>query len=147
MGNKAVQFDIKRNILTVDDTVYKLTSGLLDLITNKHPRPDQYNSNDNEVCRSLVAQSRVKSFPNTTDGARPYARWKWKYILKKMVIPGEWIAEEEGSEDTDDTDTASIGDIGESSDILSSDISSPGTSLMEKLKRRRIENLFIKVME
>ena len=46
-------------------------------------------------------------------------------MLKKMVIPGERIVEEEGSEDTDDTDTGSIGDIGESSDILSSDISSP----------------------
>ena len=38
------------------------------------------------------------------------------------------IAVEEGYEDTDNTDTASIGDIGESSDILSSDILSPGTS-------------------
>ena len=81
-------------------------------------------------------------------------------MLKKMVIPGERIAEEEeGSEDTDDTDTASIGDIGESSNMLPSDISSPGISspdygiplhlpilaLMEKLKRRRIENLFIKI--
>ena len=46
---------------------------------------------------------------------------------QEMVIPGERIAEEEGSEDTDDID-ASIGDIAESSDILSSDISSPGTS-------------------
>ena len=49
-------------------------------------------------------------------------------MLKKMVISGVRIAEEEGSADTDDTDTASIGDIGESSAILSSDISSPGTS-------------------
>ena len=46
VGNKAVRLDIKRNILTVDDTVYKLTSVLLGLITNIHPRPDQYNSND-----------------------------------------------------------------------------------------------------
>ena len=83
---------------------------------------------DHHVYRSLVAQTRVKSFPNRTDGARPHATWKWKYMLKKMVIPGVRIAEEEGSEDTDDTDTAPIGDIGESSDILSSDISSPGTS-------------------
>ena len=37
-----------------------------------------------------------------------------------MVIPGQKIA--------DDTETASIGNIGESSDILSSDILSPGTS-------------------
>ena len=98
------------------------------MITNKHPRSDQYNSNDKEVYRSLVAQTRVKSFPNRTDGARPQATWKWKYMRKKIVIPGERIAEEEGSEDTDHTDTVSIGDVGESSDILSSDISPPGTS-------------------
>ena len=41
MGNKAVRLDIKRKILTVDDTMYKITPGLLELITNKHPRPDQ----------------------------------------------------------------------------------------------------------
>ena len=121
MENKAVRLDIKRKILTVDDTVYELTSDLLELITNKHPRPDQYD-NDKEVYRSLVAQTRVKSFPNRTDGARPHATWKWKYMLKKIVIPGERIAEEEGSEDTDGTYTASIGDIGESYDMLSSDI-------------------------
>ena len=66
MRNKAVRLDIK--ILTVDDTLYKLTSGLLELITNKHPRPDQYYNNDKEVYRSLVAQTRVKSFPIGTDG-------------------------------------------------------------------------------
>ena len=59
MGNKAVRLDIKKKILTVDDTVYKLTSGLLELIIYKHPRPDQYNSNDKEVYRSFVAQTRV----------------------------------------------------------------------------------------
>ena len=42
MGNKAVRLDIKGNILTVDDTVYKLTSGLLESMTNKHPRHYQY---------------------------------------------------------------------------------------------------------
>ena len=112
MGNKAVRLDTKRKILTVDDTVYKLTSGLLELRTNKH-QPDQYNSNDKGVYRSLVAQGTVKSFPNRTDGARPHATWKWKYMLKKMVIPGERITEEEEeeSEETDDaSDTASIGD-------------------------------------
>ena len=75
MGNKAVRLNIKRKILTVDDTVYKLTSGLPESITNKHPLPDQYN-NDKEVNRSLVAQTRVKSFPNRTDGARPHATWQ-----------------------------------------------------------------------
>ena len=46
-----VRLDMKRKILTVDDTMYKLTSGLLELITNKHPRPDQYNLNDKKVYR------------------------------------------------------------------------------------------------
>ena len=44
----------------------------------------------------------------------------------KMVLPGERIAEEGESEDTDDIDsvpdTAPIRDIGESSDISSSGI-------------------------
>ena len=49
-------------------------------------------------------------------------------MLRKMVIPGERIEEEEGSEYADDTDTdsvtsASIRDIGEST--LDSDILSP----------------------
>ena len=44
-----------------------------------------------------------------------------------MVIPGERIAEEEGSEYTDDIDTVSIGDIGESSNMLLSDILSSGS--------------------
>ena len=94
------------------------------MIINKHPRPDQYNSSDKGVYRSLVAQTRVKSFPNRTDGARPHAAWKWKYMLKKMVIPGERITEEEEeSEETDDaSDTTSIGDTN------SPDITSPAST-------------------
>ena len=91
MGNKAVQLDINGKTLTVDDTVYKLTSGLLELITNKHPRPDQYNSNDKRLYILLVAQTKVKSFPILTDGARPHATWKWMYMLRKRVMPGERI--------------------------------------------------------
>ena len=59
-----------------------------------------------------MTQSKVKSFPNTTAGDRPHATWKWKQLLKKMVIPGERIAEE--AEDTDDADsmpaTPTVGD-------------------------------------
>ena len=118
-GNKAVRIDGKGKIVTVDDTVYAPTPGLLELITNIHPRPDQYNSNDEGVYRSLVAQTRVKSFPNRTGGARPYATWKWKQFLKKMVISGERITEEDESEETDDAPyTALVGDT-ESSDITS----------------------------
>ena len=34
MGNKAVQLDVNGKTLTVDDKMYKLTSGLLELITS-----------------------------------------------------------------------------------------------------------------
>ena len=71
-----------------------------------------------------------------TDTAPPQATWKWKHILKKMVIPGDRIAEEE-SEDTDIdsvtsySDPASIGDIGESTPdrLPQSDVESPGHSI------------------
>ena len=125
IGNKVVRLNANGKTLSVDDTEYKLTPGLLLLITKKHPRAGQRNSNDYQVYKSLVAQTKVESFPNRTGASRPHATWKWKHILKKTVIPGEVIAEEE-SEDTDDTDRvkpypdiASIGDIGESSDISS----------------------------
>ena len=103
MENKAVRLDVNGKILTVYDTVYKLTPGLLELITNKHPRLDHYNSNGEGVYRSVVAQTSVKSFPNRTAGDRPHATWKWKQLLRKMVIPGEMIGEESG--DTDDADS------------------------------------------
>ena len=106
MGNKVV-----------DDTQYKLTPRLLVLITNIHPRDGQWKANDYQVYKSLVAQTKVKSFPSSAGTARPHATWKWKHMIRKMVIPGERIAEAE-SEDTDDTDSvesypdiASIGDI------------------------------------
>ena len=42
MGNKVVRLDASRKTLSVDDTEYKLTPGLLVLITHKHPQPTQY---------------------------------------------------------------------------------------------------------
>ena len=41
MGNKIVRIDVNGKTLTVDDTEHKHTSGLLVLITQKHPRSDQ----------------------------------------------------------------------------------------------------------
>ena len=101
--------------------MYNLTSGL-ELITNKHPRPEQHNIDDEGVYRSLVAQTRVKSFPNRTAGDLPHVTWKWKQLLKKMVVSGEMIGEE--SRDTDGTDsvesdTASVGDTESSTEIAS----------------------------
>ena len=136
MGNKVVRLGANAKTLTVGDTEYKLTPCLLELITNKHPRDGQCKPNDYKVYKSLVAQTMVKSFPNRAGTTRPHATWKWKHMLKKMVIPGDRIAEEGESEDTDDAgsvesylDIASIGDIGRTAPgILTSDsdISSPG---------------------
>ena len=106
MGNKVVQIDGIGKTLTVGDTEYK------------HPRAGQWKPNDIKVYKSLVAQTKVKSFPNTLVTNRLHATWKWKHMLKKMVIPGERIAEKGESEDTADADSvgsypgiASIGDM------------------------------------
>ena len=63
-----------------------------------------WKTNDYQVYKSLVAQTKVKSFPNRAGTARQHATWKWKHMIRKMDIPGERIAEIE-SEDTDDTDS------------------------------------------
>ena len=47
---------------------------------------------------------------------QPHITWKYKHMLRKMVVPRERIVEE--SEDSEDT--ASIGDIGESSPSIPS---------------------------
>ena len=59
MGSKAVQLNGKT--LIVDDTEYKLTTGLRALIALKYPRTSQWNSNDYRAYKSLVAQTKVKS--------------------------------------------------------------------------------------
>ena len=111
-----------------------ITPSLTALIWSKHPRPNsQWDSSDYKAYKELVAQTKVKSFPNRTGTVRPRATWKWKYILRKTTVPRESIAEEE-SEYTDDTvslsDTASIGDT-ESSEA------SPSPSLPVSTRKYR----------
>ena len=77
MGNKIVRLDVNGKSLLVDDTEYNL---VLTIII--HPQPTQYNSNDYKEYKSLVAQTKVKSFPNI-------AMWKMKHMFRKMVIPGK----------------------------------------------------------
>ena len=96
----------------------------------KHPRHTQFN-NDYKAYKSLIVQTKVKSFLNRAGTARPHVTWKWEHMFRKMVIPGERITEGE-SEYTDVADSmksypdiASIGDIGESSDISSAGIPPP----------------------
>ena len=102
---------MNKKTLTVDNTKNKLTPGLEVLIVQKHLRPTQYNTNDYRAYYNLIAQTKVKSFP--AGAARPHATWKYKHMLKKMVMPGERIIVEEEFEDREGTDTASIGDISE----------------------------------
>ena len=69
------------------------------LMMSKHPRPNQWNSRDYQGYKSLCAQTKVRSFPNQSGAARPHATWKYMHMLRKMVISGERIIEEE-SEDS-----------------------------------------------
>ena len=73
------------------------------LITNIHPQAGQWKTNDYQVYKLLVAQTKVKSFLYWEGTAQPHVTWKWKNMI--MVIPGERIAAEGESEDTDDTDS------------------------------------------
>ena len=61
----------------------------------------KYNDNDLQVYELLVAQTKVRITLNRVGTARPCDTWKWKHILKEMIIPGDRMEEE--SEDTDDT--------------------------------------------
>ena len=61
---------------------------------SKHPQPNQWNSIDYQAYKPLCAQTKVRSFPNQAGAARPHAIWKYKRMLRKMVLPGERIAEE-----------------------------------------------------
>ena len=59
MGSKVVRIDVNRKTSTVDDTEYKLTLGLLVLISQKHPRGGQWNSNDYQVLNRSMHRPRL----------------------------------------------------------------------------------------
>ena len=105
MGNSIVH--IEGNTLKVDDKEYELTPGLRMLILYKKPRPRHYTSDDYSVYTAIVAQTRVRAYPNKRTGsARPRSTWKWKHMLSGMVIPGDMVEEE----DEESTEGASSGD-------------------------------------
>ena len=97
-------------------------------------------------------QTKVTSTPNRAGTARPQATWKWKHMLKKMIIPGYRLAKE-GYDDTEDTDTDSVKSYLAS--ILVKLIlicyyrrNPLLAALLGRLKRRkRSEKLYIKVTE
>ena len=92
MGNIIVY--IEGNTLKVDDKEYELTPGLRMLILK--PRPQHYTSNEYSVYKAIVAQTRVRAYPNKRTGsARPRSTWKWKHMLRGMAIPGDRVVEEE----------------------------------------------------
>ena len=70
MGNKVVQFDENKSTLLVDDVKYKFTPGIVALIGLKHPLPIQWNPSDYKAYNEIVAQTKVKSFPNKAGTAR-----------------------------------------------------------------------------
>ena len=65
MGSKVVQVD--GEILTVDDTEYNLAPGLRVLVSSKHLRPGQWKTDDYQVYKSPVAQTKVRSNPYKPD--------------------------------------------------------------------------------
>ena len=92
MGNSIVH--IEGNTLKVDDKEYELTPGLRMLY--KKPRPQHYTSEDYSVYKTIVAQTRVRAYPNKRTGsARPRSTWEWKHMLSGMAIPGDSVGEED----------------------------------------------------
>ena len=84
MGKSIVY--IEGNTLKVDDKEYELTPGLRMLILYKKSRRQHYTSNDYSVRNAIVAQTRVRAYPNKRTGsARPRFTWQWKHMLSGMV--------------------------------------------------------------
>ena len=78
---------IEGNTLKVDDKEYELTPGLRMLILYKKPRHQHSTSNDYSVYKAIVAQTRVRSYPNRRTGsARPRSTWKWKHICSVVWL-------------------------------------------------------------
>ena len=76
----------------MDDKEYELTPGLRMLILYKKPRPQHYTSDDYSVYKAIVAQIRVRAYPNKRTGsAGPRSTWKWKHMLRGMAIPGDRV--------------------------------------------------------
>ena len=83
MGSEIVW--VNENTLTVGDTEYDLTQGIWAFIMQKHPQVSQCPSRDYRKCKSLPAQTKVKSHPNPKGSTRPRATWKYKHMLKILM--------------------------------------------------------------
>ena len=79
------------------------------LIMYKTPRPQHDTSDDYSAYKAIVAQTSVRAYPNKRTGsASPRSTWKWKHMLKGMVIPGDVV--EEG-DSTDDSSAPTLGEL------------------------------------
>ena len=93
MGNSIVH--IEGNTLKVDDKEFDRTPGLGMLILYKKPRQQHYTSEYYFVYKAIVAQIRVRAYPNKCTGsARQRSTWKWKHMFRAMAIPGDRLEEE-----------------------------------------------------
>ena len=102
MGSEIVKISEDGTILNVDGVEYDLTPGLHRLIVQKHPRTNQWTSGDYQAYKYLSIQTKVRSHTNPRGVARPRSTWKYKHMLRKMIVPGECIVEEE-SDDSEDS--------------------------------------------
>ena len=88
VGNKIVEIDENEMFLIVDGRKYDFTPGFQALIMQNHPLISHWPSSDYQIYKSLSAQTKVKSHPNPEGAARPRSTWKYKHLLRKMVVHG-----------------------------------------------------------
>ena len=100
MGSEIAKISEDGTILNVDGVEYDLTPGLHTLIVQKKTRPNQWTSGDYQPYKYLSIQTKVRSHPNPRGVARPRSTWKYKHMLRKMIVRGVSVVEEE-SEDTE----------------------------------------------
>ena len=141
MGDKVVGLGGRREILYVEDGMYDLTDGLNTLITHRRPLRKEYIDHDYKTYRALVVQTNVRKSPNPAGAVNPYRNWKWKHMLgmkekkRKPIVKTQTLVRWK---------------------ILMNQLilvyyhlvyhhRLTILALMGKLKRRRVENLFIKV--
>ena len=151
MGSEIVKISENGTILNVDGVEYDLTLGLHTLIVQKHPRPNQWTSGDYQADEYLSIKTKVRSHPNPRGVARPRSTWKYKHMLRKMIVPGKSIVEEE-SEDSQDSVFGKVHTLAHhlsNRDYLPNQPVNHHRLLIldirGKLERRRIGKLFIKV--
>ena len=94
MGSEIVKISENGTILNVDSVEYDLTPGIHTLIVQKHPRSNQWTSGDSQAYKYISIQTKVRSHPNPRGVARPRSAWKYKHMLRKMIVPAESIVEE-----------------------------------------------------